>query len=235
LHQLGSRTIPVRAGDYFIVDLGSFHRYTENRDFEIVNCLFAPEYVDPSLRGCRSLSALLTGRLGGRAPVSAVDRIYHDDSGHIESLIRDMEGEYARRDPGYLEMLRCRLMEILIHAARIPSEDDGSKSHPAAAAMTEYIHGTLNMPLSLPALSSRLGYTPQYLSWLFRKETGMSLSEYLSRARIEKSCDLLAHSRLSISAVAQEVGYADPKHFNAVFRRYMGMPPREFRARAQGK
>ena len=43
VHHLGVRTHRLSEGDYFIMDLGSFHCYQENRDFVIVNCLFAPE------------------------------------------------------------------------------------------------------------------------------------------------------------------------------------------------
>jgi len=80
-------------------------------------------------------------------------------------------------------------------------------------------------------MSANLGYTPQYLSYLFHRETGVSLSGFLQRIRVEKSCSLLAKSRMSVSAIAQEVGYSDIKHFNGVFRSHMGVSPREFRAR----
>jgi len=97
--------------------------------------------------------------------------------------------------------------------------------------MTEYLHEHYSEPLSLDALSSRLGYTPQYLSALFHRETGMSLSAYLQRVRVEKSCRLLQETREPVSRIAQEVGYCDLKHFNAVFRRHTGLSPREYRAR----
>lgn len=236
VHHLGARTHNLSEGDYFIMDLGSFHCYQENRDFTIVNCLFAPEYVDRALLNCPSLSALLSNEIRqfGARPgmLNAADRIYRDDTGRIRSLIESMEREYADRETGYLEMMRCRLIEILVHTARAASEEEGtSKTHPAVAAMSEYLHANYTQPLSLPGMSAELGYTPQYLSCLFHRETGVSLSGFLQRIRVEKSCTLLAQSRMSVSAVAQEVGYSDLKHFNSVFRSHMGMSPREFRAR----
>jgi len=236
MHHLGAHTLRIREGDYFIMDLGSFHCYQENRDFVIVNCLFAPEYVDRALVNCPSLSALLSNEMrqfGTQLKMfNAADRVYHDDSGHVRSLIESMEAEYAGREAGYLEMIRCHLTEILVRTARAAAEGGGTaRSHPAVAAMAEYLHANYASPLSLKDMSAKLGYTPQYLSCLFHKETGVSLSGFLQRLRVEKSCAFLAQSRMSVSSIAQEVGYSDLKHFNGVFRSHMGMSPREFRAR----
>lgn len=236
VHHLSAHTHGLSEGDYFIMDLGSFHCYRENREFIIVNCLFAPEYVDRALVNCPSLSALLSNEIRqfGLRPrmFNAADRIYHDDTGRIRSLIESMEREYISRETGYLEMVRCHLIEILVHTARLASEGEGvARIHPAVAAMAEYLHAHYAQSLSLGEMSAKLGYTPQYLSCLFHRETGISLSGFLQRLRVEKSCTMLAQSRMSVSAIAQEVGYSDLKHFNSVFRKHMGISPREFRAR----
>lgn len=235
-HQLGAHTHRLEAGDYFIMDLGSFHCYRENRDFTIVNCLFAPEYVDRAMMNCPSLSALLSNKMRqfGAQPgmFNAADRIYRDETGYIRSLVESMESEYARKETGYLEMVRCRLIEILVRTARTAADGEGvARSHPAVAAMAEYLNANYAQPLFLADMSAKLGYTPQYLSYLFHRETGVSLSGYLQRLRVEKSCTLLSQTRLSVSAIAQMVGYSDLKHFNYVFRKHMDASPREFRAR----
>lgn len=237
LHRLGTQATRVSEGDYFIVDFGSFHCYNENRGFTIVNCLFAPEYVDRALVNCPSLSALLAnGVRRFDVPQSGVrfaDRVYRDSDGRIRALIESMEREFSEKQPGYIEMLRCRLIEVLVHTTRgteLPGPEESV--HPAAAAMTEYLRENYREPLSLDALSAKLGYTPQYLSCLFHRELNVSLSTFLQKLRVEKSCLLLAETRMSVALVAQEVGYGDSRHFNAVFRRHMGMSPREFRRRA---
>lgn len=235
VHHLGQRTHELFQGDYFIMDLDSFHCYQETRDFIIVNCLFAPEYVDRALVNCPSLSALLSNEMRqfGLQTGNAADRPYRDDSGEIRRLIESMEREYAQRQGGYQEMIRCHLIEILVRTARLASESaDIAPIHPAVAAMAEHLRTHYAQPLSLNAISTVLGYTPQYLSHLFHRETGTSLSVFLQKLRVEKSCRMLLESRMNVSAIAQEVGYSDLKHFNSVFKRHMGLSPRAFRARA---
>ena len=50
-------------------------------------------------------------------------------------------------------------------------------------------------------------YNSQYISRKFKKETGFTMSEYLQKVRIEKSCELLSSSNMSITDIAQAVGY----------------------------
>ena len=128
-------------------------------------------------------------------------------------------------------MVRCYLTQILVLASRLADRGEKTREHhPAVAAMAEYLSEHAAQPLSLALLSERLGYAPQYLSSLFRREAGMSPSAYLQRLRVEKACVLLLEPHARISQVAQAVGYSDLKHFNAVFRRYKKMSPREFRS-----
>lgn len=231
-HQLGAAVMELHAGDYFLVDLGSLHSYHGGQGLEVINCLFAPDYVDRALVHCPSLSTLLsTGmRQFGAPAVSPADRVFHDEDGHILALMEAMEQEYVRRDAGYLEMIRCHLIEILVCTIRSTAAgSDAARRHPAVAAVVDALRGTYAQPFSLARLSKQLGYTPQYLSRLFHQEMGLSLSAYLQRLRVEASCQLLLSTRESVSAIAQAVGYTDLKHFTAVFRRHTGMTPRTFR------
>ena len=233
VHRLGSAAAKLTAGDYFIVDMGSFHCYQEIEEFEIVNCLFLPEYIDRALINCPSLSALLSNRImrfGVPIDIQPADKTYHDSDGSVRKLVSAMEAEFLNRQTGYIEMIRCCLTEILVRAARLADRGENARDHhPAVAAMAEYLSEHYAEPLSLKTLSGRLGYAPQYLSNLFHKESGMSLSTYLQRLRVEKACVLLSDDRLRIAQIAQKVGYGDLKHFNSVFRQYKNMSPREFR------
>lgn len=236
-HQLGAAVMELHTGDYFLVDLGSLHSYWNGCGLEVINCLFAPDYVDRALVHCPSLSMLLsTGiRQFGMPVTSPADRVFHDEDGQILRLMEAMEREFAQRPAGYLEMIRCYLIEILVHALRSPAAGgDGSRRHPAVAAAVDALRVSYAQPFSLARLSQRLGYTPQYLSRLFHQQMGQSLSDYLQRLRVEESCRRLLSTRENVSEIAQAVGYTDLKHFTAVFRRHTGMTPRAFRSRMAG-
>ena len=232
-HHLGEETTTLKAGDYFIIDTGSVHCYRDVKDFEIVNCLFLPEYIDRALSSCTSLSSLLSNqvlRLGVPMDICAADRTFQDTNGPIGRIIRKMEDEFSAKQTGYKELLRCHLSQILVYAVRASEEDENSRTfHPATKAIVAYLNEHFAEPLSLETLSRRLNYTPQYLSSLFRKDTGMTLQLFLQRLRIEKACSLLQNPKLHLFDIAQRVGYNDVKHFAMIFKQHKGLTPKEFR------
>jgi AraC-like DNA-binding protein len=232
-HQMGTQTSTIREGDFLMVDLGSLHGYRGGQELEIINCLFAPEYVDRALVNCPSLQAVLSTSLrqfgGDTLGDGPADCIMHDTDGTIRPLMEAMLREYEQKQPGYLEIVRCHLIEILVHAVRMHPTGTTAHCHPVVAAIADELQAACEQPFSLDALGRRYGYTPQYISSLFHQETGVSLTSYLQRLRVEKACQLLVHTSDTIAAVARLVGYDDAKHFTELFRRYMGMSPRELR------
>ncbi|MBQ9977571.1 MAG: helix-turn-helix domain-containing protein [Clostridia bacterium] len=232
-HHLGEEKTKLNAGDFFIIDTGSAHCYRDTKDFEIVNCLFLPEYVDRALSSCTSLSSLLSNqvlRFGVPMDICAADRIFHDDDGTIGKIIKNMEDEFNEKQTGYIELLRCHLTQILVYAVRTSEEDEQSRTfHPATKSIVSYLKEHFAEPLSLENLSLSLNYTPQYLSNLFRKDTGMTIQLFLQRLRVEKACNLLDNQDLRLAEVARMVGYNDVKHFSMVFKAHKGVTPKEFR------
>ena len=232
-HHLGKDTTQLRAGDYFIVDRGSHHCYRDTQNFQIVNCLFLPQYIDRALVNCPSLSSLLSNqvlRFGIPVNIRTADRIFHDANGMVGRLIKTMEQDYAAGSTGYMELLRCYLTQVLVCAVRACEESERIRTpHNATTAIVDHLRRHYADPLSLNELSRKLGYTPQYISSLFHKDTGMNLQVFLQRLRVEEACRLMEQGHQQIAQVAQRVGYGDAKHFARVFRRHKGMSPREFR------
>lgn len=233
-HYLEHSVSTLRAGDYFIIDPGTAHSYENTQNFEIINCLFLPEYIDRALVDCPSLTSLLSNQLlcfGVPVDIHAADRILHDSDKTVGRLIRKMEQEYADGKMGYMELLRCYLTQILVYAARTTEVRSLAQiQHRVTAQIADYLRQNYAQPLSLEAMGKHFGYTPQYLSALFHKDTGITLQVFLQRLRIEEACQLMLQTNIPLSAIAQAVGYTDAKHFSKVFRQQKGMSMKEYRA-----
>lgn len=70
-----------------------------------------------------------------------------------------------------------------------------------------------------------------YMSRVFKKDTGVSISTYLIRARVEKAKALLTESRMPVNAIAQYVGYSNFSYFTKMFKENTGCSPLEYRRR----
>ena len=95
----------------------------------------------------------------------------------------------------------------------------------------EYISRHLQEPLTVERLSEVAQRTPSYLSTLFKKETGISLSEYIRRERIDMARQLLRYTDYSCLEIAEYLCFSSDSHFSRVFREYTGYTPTDYRKR----
>lgn len=97
----------------------------------------------------------------------------------------------------------------------------------------QYIQQHYTSRLTLEDTARAVGLSPDYLSRIFRQETGVTFTQYLNQLRIQKARGLIRHSGLRLTDVCQMVGYDDQSYFTKVFRRIVGMPPNEYRRKVQ--
>ena len=83
--------------------------------------------------------------------------------------------------------------------------------------------------LSLDFLASQLNITKNYLCHIFKKETGISIIQYITQLRINHAKHLLLHTSLKISEIAESVGYQDSSYFAMQFKNLCGVTPLQFR------
>lgn len=91
------------------------------------------------------------------------------------------------------------------------------------------IDADLTADLSLRAQAELLNVNSSYLSTLFKKETGSTLTEYVNRKRIEYAIFLLNTTSLQIQTIAQYCGIPDVNYFAKTFKKHIGKTPKEYR------
>ncbi len=91
------------------------------------------------------------------------------------------------------------------------------------------IESDLSADQSLNKHAQLLNLTPSYLSKLFRKETGVTLTEYVNQKRIEHSIFLLNTTDLPIQTIGQYCGINDINYFTRLFKKQVGRTPSEYR------
>ena len=126
------------------------------------------------------------------------------------------------------EELRQRFVSSMMDLARAvvirSQEPDG-----IITRSQEYIRQNFRKDLSLEEVAREAGISPYYFSKLFKEETGVNFSEYLTGLRIETARQLLMNRELSIKQVCVDSGYANPNYFSRIFKKWTGITPTEFR------
>jgi len=89
--------------------------------------------------------------------------------------------------------------------------------------------------ITIPELSKAFHTNRNSLSQKFKKATGTTVVEYLSKVRVRVACQLLKDSSLPIIEISERTGYVDVTHFGRTFRKYTSLSPSEYRDRYQGE
>lgn len=99
------------------------------------------------------------------------------------------------------------------------------------ATVVDYIRYHLNEKIRLKDLAEKVNLNPNYLSELFKKEMGETVSGYIMNQRIATARNMLKYSDYSYSEISAILAFASQSHFISAFSRKTGMTPREFRNR----
>ncbi len=236
-HTLNGETTVVQKGDYYIIDYGDAHQYRRLPDqpFLIVNCLFRPEFIDGSLKNCSRFEDIISNyliKLDNITFSNVPTRFtYHDgEEGAIARIVKRMMREYSEKSPGYLEIMRCYLIEIIILTMRQICSGVRSESG-ITEYIVEYVEKNYMNPVTLGAISETLNYSVPYVSKQFKCDMGITFRDYLHKVRCGHGCRLLSNTDKKVEEIAQLVGYGDSKYFCRVFKKVMGMTTGEFKKR----
>lgn len=93
----------------------------------------------------------------------------------------------------------------------------------------KYISENINMELHREEIANQVYLNSDYLNRIFKKETGMSISEYIMREKFNIAQKLLLNTSMAVSAIAAQVGYTNFSHFSKMFKKYTDMTPVDFR------
>lgn len=91
----------------------------------------------------------------------------------------------------------------------------------------------INEPLSLSKISSIVGLSPEYLSSLFKKETGKTLTEYINDRKLALAKRIILESATPLSEIAQSLGYENYNYFSRLFKARYAVSPKTLKKRRE--
>ena len=196
-------------------------------DFGVGSLLFAFEGERISVRAnsCELMYVSYTGtrreELYTRLGISGYRRSFAGYEGLIpiwrDSLARSTERTADLAAEG-----------VLLHTlSRLDCDNSGRED--TVGRLLSCIEERFEEPsLTLSLISAEMGYNEKYLSHLFKSRIGVSFTEHLRNKRISYAVLLFEHGLDSVKNVAFLSGFSDPLYFSTVFKRSLGVSPKEF-------
>lgn len=139
-------------------------------------------------------------------------------------------GEYGflRKKPFFLsEQYQAAFQSI--RQIEEMNENRKERYSPAVQRAVEYVKENYQNGLTLPAVASRVGFSPDYFSRIFKEETGINFTAFLTRYRLQKALTLLKDTNMKVYEVSIAVGYSNMSYFSTVFKKEYGINPFDFK------
>ena len=149
-----------------------------------------------------------------------------------EALERLFRIFLAEQEIGTLYALSANLLTtlMLVEVGHQTQEIDETEGLNVVATWTHtYIRMNFNRQITAGKVATALGYNVDYLGRIYRQTYGCTLTDAIHRRRVNKACEELLNSNLTISQIASNCGFSDPDYFRRIFKRYMQTTPGDYR------
>jgi AraC-like DNA-binding protein len=157
---------------------------------------------------------------------------------YIETLLQRIQNSHHHRQLGSVERARGALLEVIgmttekfapqlesLAEQRVYLQDHTD----ALRRVLKFIDENLHRDIGLNLVSEAAYLSPNYLSQLLKKQTGLAFVEWLTGRRMARAQDLLAHTSDRVGAIAHSVGFNDEAYFTRRFTQRFGVSPTAYR------
>ena len=160
-----------------------------------------------------------------------------DDQAVIKKHIARIARECLNQSENYKEYMKVLMLDLLFFINRsianllgeAPQVTD--KKFAKIADILAYTNTNYMDDLTLPAITEKFFISTSSFTKTFKESTGFSFVEYLNNLRIKHAQYMLRGTDLSISDIAEKVGYKSATHFGRVFKKFTGYSPLGYRKR----
>lgn len=136
--------------------------------------------------------------------------------------------EYTQSDDAYKKWFINQRLFLLLSSLAV-STQGFSNNLTLSDRICRYLSDNIGVPFSSENIEKRFYLSYKYMSHLFKKEKGVTMQQYHNSVRMDEACRLLCSTLMSISEIADKLGFSDVLYFSRCFRNYTGKSPSAYR------
>ena len=151
--------------------------------------------------------------------------LHFAEKNRIHALIDDMiktNTLYPEKTLALSGMFLELIAEIDAAARSDASDKKSVKVSPYVTKAKDYVYKHIHEPIRQKDVAEHLFITPEYLCWIFKKNTGESLVKFINAMKLAKIRALMLHENFKLKQAAELYGYADPNYVSKLYKKYFG-------------
>ena len=233
-HANGTEEITsISMGNYYILDHTVSHTlFDVSKDFFLVNVLFKPSFISSTFAQYEPFDNILKHVFTDLHLHTVSDSIENKNYSDTEKQLREVFEKaweaYTKREPGYRNLLRCYISEILIQTVKKQIPKNITKNH-IVIEIRDYVNENYMFDITLTEICNDRYLNQSFTSRKFKEIIGVPFETYLQNVRIQNACTLLSETNCSVEEIIEQVGYTDGASFRKHFKRILGTTPLQFR------
>jgi AraC-like DNA-binding protein len=233
---ISGKTINMRTGDFCIIPPGIKHAISIFDDTIAINIMLRKDTLHSMFYGFLNTPSLLSSFFLNNIYAKKANDYIMFRTGSDEALNTSfiwMLAESTNKQEYYYQAITNTLLLDFYMIIRNYSESVqmplfDSRVDVQRYALIQYIQENYK-EITLSDLAKKFHYSNEYTSRLIKELTGMNYTEILRTVRIEHSQDLLANTTMSVTTIAEAIGYDTAEHYIRQFKKHTGMTPSTFR------
>lgn len=213
---LNERTYQLKAKEAFCIPAGEKHRYfaSNKHPWSIFWVHFKGDMVEHY-----PLKQKQTIEIRSREAENRIITLF-------DNLFRVTRRNYTLGNFIYMSQLISLILAEIYFREKT---DEASKQNKQVTMMIRYMYKNIHRTLSLDDLVEELGLSKSYISGIFKKYTEKAPIEFFIALKMQEACRQLKATDKYIMEIGQALGYDDPYYFSRIFKKTVGVSPREYR------
>ncbi|MGS2738207.1 AraC family transcriptional regulator [Sinomicrobium sp. M5D2P17] len=151
----------------------------------------------------------------------------------FDNLINVMEDGYSIHNIEYANISLWQLLNSFLYQKFFVEVGKNSDTSNIVQASISYMKINIENHLKVSDIAENFNYSPSHYFSLFKKETGYSPIHYFNHLKIQKACQYLSFSSLSVKEISFSLGFSDPLYFSRLFKKTMNISPLKYRKEYQ--
>lgn len=233
----GSKPLPIKVGDVFVIARDQKHAYRETHSLDIINIAFDPDFIGsyhPVLDEWMSKDALFA--VGPRwRPGETPGECLHlgpSEFARALDLVQRLEGELgsACAEARVAAFAYFLLLITLLRRHCLPWEPTGDAAPGTRIGRAvEFIENHFAEPITIDDIAACSHVSRRHFFRLFEQAVGMAPMEYLKKVRLQKAAAMLLTTNANVTEVAYACGFNDSNYFSTLYHKEFGVSPSRFK------